>query len=95
MTCNVVWLRQALAEYQNRLNNVLCVTAAEIPALEYRRANGGYLPKAQFMASTGRNTSLSTTGRGSLKKKPRKRCMTACVGCLHKHKVERREKDGN
>lgn len=23
MTCNVVWLRQALAEYQNRLNNVL------------------------------------------------------------------------
>lgn len=28
MTCNVVWLRQALAEYQNRLNNVLLVTAA-------------------------------------------------------------------
>lgn len=25
MTCNVVWLRQALAEYQNRLNNVLLV----------------------------------------------------------------------
>ena len=37
MTCNVVWLRQALAEYQNRLNNVLLVTAAEIPALEWRR----------------------------------------------------------
>ena len=27
--------------------------------------------------STGQNISLSTTGRGSLKKKPRKRCMTA------------------
>lgn len=27
--CNVVWLRQALAEYQDRLNNVLCVTAYE------------------------------------------------------------------
>lgn len=34
MTCNVIWLRQALAAYQDRLNNVLCVTAAEIPALE-------------------------------------------------------------
>lgn len=37
MTCNVVWLRQALTEYQNRLNNILLVTAAEIPALEWRR----------------------------------------------------------
>ena len=26
MTCNVIWLRQALAAYQDRLNNVLCVT---------------------------------------------------------------------
>lgn len=50
MTCNVIWLRQALAAYQDRLNNVLCVTAAEIPALEWRRDNGQYIPKAQFMA---------------------------------------------
>lgn len=53
ITCNVIWLRQAIAEYLDRLNNVLLVTAAEISALEWRRDNGQYIPTAQFMAFDG------------------------------------------
>lgn len=68
LTCNVVWLRQALAESQNRLNNVLLVTAAEIPALEWRRDNGQYIPTAQFMAFDGAKYIVVDNRQGQFEK---------------------------
>ena len=79
MTCNVIWLRQALAEYQDRLNNVLCVTAAEIPALEYRRANGEYIPKAQFMAFDGTKYIVVDNRQGQFEKETKE----TLHDCLH------------
>lgn len=79
MTCNVVWLRQTLATYQDRLNNVLSVTAAEIPALEWRRANGYYVPKAQFMAFDGTKYIVVDNRQGLFEKQTKE----TLHDCLH------------
>lgn len=68
MKCNVVWLRQTLATYQDRLNNVLSVTAAEIPAMEWHRANGEYIPRAQFMAFDGTKYIIVDNRQGQFEK---------------------------
>lgn len=81
MTCNVIWLRQALAEYQDRLNNVLLVTAAEIPALEWRRDNGYYIPKAQFMAFDGTKYVVVDNRRGQFEKEA-KETLHDCLAWL-------------
>lgn len=81
MKCNVVWLRQTLATYQDRLNNVFSVTAAEIPALEWRRANGQYIPKAQFMAFDGTKYIVVDNRQGQFEKET-KETMHDCLRWL-------------
>ena len=79
LTCNGVWLREALAEYQDRLNNVLLVTAAEISALEWRRDNGQYIPTPQFMAFDGTKYIVVDNRHGQFEKETKE----TLHDCLH------------
>ena len=83
MTCNVIWLRQALAAYQDRLNNVLLVTAAEIPALEWRRDNGQYIPRAQFMAFDGTKYIVVDNRQGQFEKETKETLHASVIVTLH------------
>lgn len=68
-----------MAEYQDRLNSVLLVTAAEIPALEWRRDNGQYITKAQFMAFDGTKYIVIDNRQGQFEKENKE----TLHDCLH------------